>query len=240
MAMIRAGVEARKNSSESTPAQASIDVSDLSTSAEKLLYNISQALLGTLKIDNPVVSGTKATLKTSGSGGSSGGGGSIDTSGIETALANLISTNGKERNITSIPPVSIGSNGLGKDANNPIFISGGAFPSRQALAATFDGNTLKGFLTFNNDGAPGYSTVGYVKNAILPSWVLSASTFSQLLDNIIDTLQHSTDPNYQQIFREIIIPDSYIKGLIRTMINNDEILVISDGQGGYKLSYPVS
>lgn len=63
---------------------------------------------------------------------------------------------------------NIGSSGLGRNKDNPLYISGGGgFPSRQLLASVFASAVIDSFLTFNTSGAVGYSTKDEVKKTIL-------------------------------------------------------------------------
>lgn len=66
-------------------------------------------------------------------------------------------------NITGMPDINIGNMGLGRDNSHPIYISGGGFPTKDALAAEFYGDTAHGqvnkaehFVAFNYNGAVGY------------------------------------------------------------------------------------
>lgn len=72
-----------------------------------------------------------------------------------------------EVDIKTIPNINIGNTGLGRDADHPIFMSGGGFPSRQVLGSVFTEAIIHDFLTFNEAGAVGYSTKEEVKKAIL-------------------------------------------------------------------------
>lgn len=63
--------------------------------------------------------------------------------------------------------VQIGDEGLGRDANHPLYISGGGFPSRQVLPSAFTDTVIHDFLTFNEAGAIGYSTKDETKKALL-------------------------------------------------------------------------
>lgn len=94
-----------------------------------------------------------------------GGGGTteVDFTSLNNTLQGL-STN---RAITELPNINIGNTGLGRDANNPIYISGGGgFPSRQVLAAAFTEAVIHDFLTFNEAGAVGYSTKAEAAKAV--------------------------------------------------------------------------
>ena len=72
-----------------------------------------------------------------------------------------------EIEVKTLPNVNIGNAGLGRDADHPIFMSGGGFPSRQVLGSAFTEAIIHDFLTFNEAGAVGYSTKDEVKKAIL-------------------------------------------------------------------------
>ena len=72
-----------------------------------------------------------------------------------------------EVDIKTIPNINIGNTGLGRDADHPIFMSGGGFPSRQVLGSVFTEAIIHDFLTFNEAGAVGYSTKEEVKKSIL-------------------------------------------------------------------------
>ena len=84
----------------------------------------------------------------------------MDTTALVTAINNTHTNN-------------IGSAGLGRDADHPLHISGGGFPSRGILTTAFTAeNTnaakvIHDFLTFNTAGAVGYSTNAEVKKLIL-------------------------------------------------------------------------
>lgn len=75
----------------------------------------------------------------------------------------------------------------GKDADHPIYISGGGFPSRDVLAAAFTETIIHDFLTFNAAGAVGYSTKNEVKKAIL-GYLNSYSTLSALSTAVLGEL----------------------------------------------------
>lgn len=72
-----------------------------------------------------------------------------------------------EVDIKTIPNINIGNTGLGRDADHPIFMSGGGFPSRQVLGSAFTEAIIHDFLTFNEAGAVGYSTKAETKKALL-------------------------------------------------------------------------
>jgi len=76
---------------------------------------------------------------------------------------------------------NIGSSGLGRNKDNPLYITGGGggFPSRQVLAAALASDAISDFLTFNSSGAVGYSTKDEVKKAIL-GWYNSYASVDAL------------------------------------------------------------
>lgn len=126
--MMSAAANARGSITDNTPATEETEpVQSLSSNTEKLLNNIS-IQLGNIKTSVDNIDG-------GGGGGSSSG----------------------EVDILSMPTVDIGNNGLGSDVNNPIYISGGGFPSRDVLASAFTKANIHDILTFNALGAVGYS-----------------------------------------------------------------------------------
>lgn len=68
--------------------------------------------------------------------------------------------------VTSMPAVDVGATGLGRDNDHPIYISGGGFPTRDALGATFAKNVLHDILTFNTAGAVGYTPITEIVSLI--------------------------------------------------------------------------
>lgn len=84
----------------------------------------------------------------------------------------------------------------GKDAEHPIYISGGGFPSRDVLAAAFTEANIHDFLTFNAAGAVGYSTKDEVKKAIL-GYLNNYSTLSALSTAVLGEL--TADAIYNKI-----------------------------------------
>ena len=84
--------------------------------------------------------------------------------------------------ITEMPDVNISIKGPGSDNNHPIYISGGGFPTKDALAASFGATTLKSFVTFNESGA-----VGWSNNANVAAALLNASGANDIF-NKIETL----------------------------------------------------
>ena len=83
------------------------------------------------------------------------------------AIKNSGGSGSGEVDIKTIPNINIGNTGLGRDADHPIFMSGGGFPSRQVLGSVFTEAIIHDFLTFNEAGAVGYSTKEEVKKTIL-------------------------------------------------------------------------
>lgn len=112
-----------------------------------------------------------------------------------TALANIqsaISTGGGggssfDGNILSMPDVNIGSSGIGRDSNHPIYISGGGFPTKSALAAEFYGDTAHGqvnkaedFVAFNYNGAVGYITADELVKRMNINTLISSALSAKL------------------------------------------------------------
>lgn len=115
--------------------------------------------------------------------------------------------------------VNIGSSGLGRDKDHPIHMTGGGFPTRQSLAASLTSEVINSFLTFNSSGAVGYSTLEEVKKAVL-GWI---SSYKDL------------DALYTVLGTKVInTVDTRVKAWL------DNTKVVSDGNGGYKLSVPSS
>lgn len=102
--------------------------------------------------------------------------------------------------ISSLPTLSgsinLGNTGLGRDADHPIYMSGGGFPSRQVLASAFAEAAIHDFLTFNAAGAVGYSTKDEVKKAIL-GYLNSYTTLSALSTAVLGEL--TADAIYNKI-----------------------------------------
>lgn len=103
----------------------------------------------------------------------------IQLSGGEDGLKVLISF---------LPNFNIGNAGLGRDADNPIYISGGGFPSRQVLASAFASDIIHDFLTFNSSGAVGYSTLDEVKKAV-NGWINSYTDLEALSTAVYNNLK---------------------------------------------------
>ena len=117
--------------------------------------------------------------------GSEGGETTVDFTTLVTAI-NATHTN------------NIGNGGLGRDAEHPIYMSGGGFPTKAALGAAFVAESttaaqvLTDFLTFNNAGAVGYSTKAEVKKAVL-GYLNSYATLDALGTAIYDSIKTTVD-----------------------------------------------
>lgn len=69
--------------------------------------------------------------------------------------------------ISAARTVNLGSNSLGRDANHPIYISGGgSMPSRSAVSESFTADAIHDFTTFNTAGDVGFSSREEVVKAI--------------------------------------------------------------------------
>lgn len=88
-----------------------------------------------------------------------GGNATIDLTSLTAAITDLGTTR----------TANIGSSGLGRDNDHPLYISGGGFPTRDSLAAAFTGTEISDFLTFNSAKAVGYSSKAEVSNALYDS-----------------------------------------------------------------------
>lgn len=120
---------------------------------------------------------------------------------------------------SSTGEVSIGNQGLGRDKDHPFYMTGGGFPTRQALAASLASTAISDFLTFNTDGAVGYSPKAEVKKSIL-GW-----------------LEEYADLNafYQDLQTKVTeTVDARVKAWLSATT------VVSDDNGGYKLNVPSS
>lgn len=120
---------------------------------------------------------------------------------------------------SSAGEVSIGNQGLGRDKDHPFYMTGGGFPTRQALAASLASTAISDFLTFNTDGAVGYSPKAEVKKSIL-GW-----------------LEEYADLNafYQDLQTKVTeTVDTRVKAWLSATT------VVSDDNGGYKLNVPSS
>lgn len=98
-----------------------------------------------------------------------------------------------EIDVKTLPNVNIGNAGLGRDADHPIYMSGGGFPSRQVLASAFTEAIIHDFLTFNEAGAVGYSTKAEVKKAILGylnAYADLAALSTAIYNNISSTIDN--------------------------------------------------
>ena len=90
-------------------------------------------------------------------------------------------------NIVSMPNVNIGSSGIGRDSDHPIYISGGGFPTKSALAAEFYGDTAHGqvnkaedFVAFNYNGAVGYITADELAKRMNINTLISSALSAKL------------------------------------------------------------
>lgn len=88
--------------------------------------------------------------------------------------------------------ISIGNSGLGRNADNPLYISGGGFPSRQVLASAFTSTLINSFLTFNSSGAVGYSTLTETKKALL-GYLNDYTSLSTLATAIYNSIKDTID-----------------------------------------------
>ena len=120
-------------------------------------------------INNISVSGGSATVN-------------VDLSTLVTAINNMGSTR----------TANIGSSGLGRDSSHPIYISGGSFPNKSSLAAEIAYSSVNDFLTFNSQGAVGYSTKTAVKEGIL-GYLKDYANLSALSSAIYTSIQSSID-----------------------------------------------
>lgn len=93
---------------------------------------------------------------------------------------------------STVRNVTVSSSGLGGDENHPVYISGGGFPSRQILASEFKEAAINDFLTFNTNGAVGYSTKKEVKKAIL-GYLNSYSTIDALSTAVYNSIKTTVD-----------------------------------------------
>lgn len=108
-------------------------------------------------------------------------------------------------NITGMPDVNIGNMGLGSSSNNPIYISGGGFPTKDALAAEFYGDTAHGqvnkaehFVAFNYNGAVGYISASELAKRMDITTLVSSALSTKLTGayvNINGTHYDVTFPN---------------------------------------------
>ena len=108
------------------------------------------------------------------------------------AIQSAISTGGGggssfDGNILSMPDVNIGSSGIGRDSSHPIYISGGGFPTKSALAAEFYGDTAHGqvnkaedFVAFNYNGAVGYITADELAKRMNINTLISSALSAKL------------------------------------------------------------
>ncbi len=195
-------------------AEVVIDKATLNGNTEKLLNNIVAALdktnaeitvgtevgLKAERITNPQINklieeyvagataGTKVGLNDliSAISNISVSGGSATVNVDLTTLVTAINNMGTTRT------ANIGSSGLGRDSSHPIYISGGSFPNKSSLAAEIAYSSVNDFLTFNSQGAVGYSTKTAVKEGIL-GYLKDYANLSALASAIYTSIQSSID-----------------------------------------------
>ena len=115
--------------------------------------------------------------------------------------------------------VSIGDKGLGRDKDHPFYMTGGGFPTRQALAASLFSTAISDFLTFNTNGAVGYSPKAEVKKSIL-GWLEKYADLDALYQDLQTKVTETVDTR------------------VKAWLN--ATTVVSDDNGGYKLNVPDS
>ena len=119
----------------------------------------------------------------------------------------------------STEEVSIGNKGLGRDKDHPFYMTGGGFPTRQALAASLASTAISDFLTFNTNGAVGYSPKAEVKKSIL-GWLEKYANLDALYQDLQTKVTETVDAR------------------VKAWLN--ATTVVSDDNGGYKLNVPDS
>lgn len=120
---------------------------------------------------------------------------------------------------SSAGEVSIGNQGLGRDKDHPFYMTGGGFPTRQALAASLASTAISDFLTFNTDGAVGYSPKAEVKKSIL-GWLEEYADLNAFYQDLQTKVTETVDTR------------------VKAWLN--ATTVVSDDNGGYKLNVPSS
>ena len=115
--------------------------------------------------------------------------------------------------------VSIGNQGLGRDKDHPFYMTGGSFPTRQTLAASLASTAISDFLTFNNNGAVGYSTKAEVKKSIL-GWLEAYTDLNAFYQDLQTKVTETVDTR------------------VKAWLNATTI--VSNDSGGYKLNIPSS
>lgn len=122
-------------------------------------------------------------------------------------------------NKSSAGEVSIGNQGLGRDKDHPFYMTGGGFPTRQTLAASLASTAISDFLTFNTDGAVGYSPKAEVKKSIL-GWLEEYADLNAFYQDLQTKVTETVDTR------------------VKAWLN--ATTVVSDDNGGYKLNVPSS
>lgn len=79
--------------------------------------------------------------------------------------------------------ISIGDKGIGRDKEHPIYMSGGSFPTKQALASELTSGNIDSFLTFNKNGAVAYSSLSEIKKDIL-DWLSKFNSLDELYNGV--------------------------------------------------------
>lgn len=120
---------------------------------------------------------------------------------------------------SSTGEVSIGNQGLGRDKDHPFYMTGGGFPTRQALAASLASTAISDFLTFNTDGAVGYSSKEEVRKSIL-GWLEEYADLNAFYQDLQTKVTETVDTR------------------VKAWLN--ATTVVSDNNGGYKLNVPSS
>ena len=180
-----------KTTSTTDTSEASVTTSELSSNTEKLLNNIVVALQRTdEKTINTTESGAQqiyyserisipdllSFLNTYVKNGDStvglkdlieaikniqtgGGGGSttVDFTDLITAIKETRSIEGT---------INLGSSSLGNNKDHPFYISGGVFPSKQALSSGYTSTETNSVLSFNDSGAVGYTLIEELAKAV--------------------------------------------------------------------------
>jgi hypothetical protein len=196
--MMTAAANARPssvNNGETTPTSETVPVSTLDNNTEILLNNMLVEFEKTdtnintpdspvlaKRIDVPRLINWLTAYQSYQEGGETKTVGLYDLIKAIKDLGSGSSGSSFDGKITEMPDVNIGNMGLGRDNSHPIYISGGGFPTKDALAASFGAATLKSFVTFNENGA-----VGWSNNANVAAALLNASGANDIF-NKIETL----------------------------------------------------
>lgn len=221
------------SSGSNTSSSGSVSDSDLSSNTERLLKDIGTALEKSLQSEtvsgktvyservkvqfaelitflNTYVKGDSKTVTDSE--------GKPSTTTSVLGLKDLIAAIDKLSE-GSTGEVSIGNQGLGRDKDHPFYMTGGGFPTRQALAASLDSTAISDFLTFNTNGAVGYSPKAEVKKSIL-GWLEKYADLNAFYQDLQTKVTETVDTR------------------VKAWLNATTI--VSNGSGGYKLSVPSS